>query len=149
MARGRQVVYSSSSSDDMDVSEEVEVSEEERSPSPQLVRGRPGEGTSRGAEASVFDSARFSTLRNQEWHEAHANLEFLFEMHVSPGVEIVYRISEASINLVGRQFSPCQFTTTLTWCTSSAATLIIKRATVVRWWSHGCVGDMLSCRGSA
>ena len=95
MARGKQVVYSSSGSDDSEVSKEVEVSEEERSPSPQPVSRQPGEGTSRSAAASVFDSAKFSTLRNQEWHEEHADLEFIFEMHVSPEVEMVYRISEA------------------------------------------------------
>ena len=79
----------------MEVSEEVEISEEERSPSPPPVSQRPGEGIFRSAEASIFDSAKFTNRRNQEWHEEHANLEFLFEMHVSPEVEMMYRISEA------------------------------------------------------
>ena len=65
-----------------------------RSPSPQPVRRRHGEGTSHSAETTIFDSAKFTNLRNQEWHEMQANLEFLFEMHVSSEVKMIYRISE-------------------------------------------------------
>ena len=79
----------------MAVCEDVEVSEEERSPSPQSVRGRLGKGTSRSAEATVFDSARFTTLRNQEWHEEYAIWSSFSEMHVSPEIETVYHLSEA------------------------------------------------------
>ena len=83
------MIYSSSSSNE----------KEETSPSPLPVIRQSGEGTSRRVERSVFDSARFNNRRNQEWHEEHANLEFLFEMHVSPEVEMVHRISEAFAQL--------------------------------------------------
>ena len=43
----------------------------------------------------VYDSARLSMLKNQDWHGARVNLEFLFEKHVSSEVETVYRLSEA------------------------------------------------------
>ena len=95
MARGKQVVYSSSSTDDIEVSEDVEVSEEERSFYPQLVRRLLGQVTSRSAKAIVFDSARFTTLRNQEWHEEYAIWSSFSEMHVSPEIETVYHLSEA------------------------------------------------------
>ncbi|XP_071927454.1 uncharacterized protein [Coffea arabica] len=85
MRRGSRVIYFSSSSKER----------EETSPSPLPVIRQSGEGTSRRVERSVFDSARFNNRRNQEWHEEHANLEFLFEMHISPKIEMVYRISEA------------------------------------------------------
>ena len=58
------------------------------------MRRQQWEGTSRIAHIAVFDSAKFTGLRNQEWHEAHANFEFLFEMHVSPEIEVVYYIKE-------------------------------------------------------
>ncbi|XP_071932873.1 uncharacterized protein [Coffea arabica] len=95
MPRGRRAILSSSSGDERVANEEMEVSEDENSPSPPPVRRQLGEGTSRGAGRSVFDSARFTNRRNQEWHEEHANLEFLFEMHVNPTVEMMYNISEA------------------------------------------------------
>ena len=98
MARGKQVVYSSSSSDDIEVSEDVEISEQERSPSPQPVRRQQGEGTSRSAKATIFDSAKFTNHRNQEWHKEHANLEFLFKMHVSPAIETIYIYRRCLIN---------------------------------------------------
>nr|XP_027109000.1 uncharacterized protein LOC113728837 [Coffea arabica] len=95
MAREKQVVYSFSSSDEMEVNEDIEKNEEERSHSPQSIRKQQRKGTSRSAETAIFDSAKFTSLRNQEWHEVHANLEFLFEMHVSSKIEVVYCISEA------------------------------------------------------
>nr|XP_027124165.1 MADS-box protein SVP-like [Coffea arabica] len=63
--KGKQVVYSSSSSDEIEMSEDIEKSEEEVSPLPHPVRRRQREGTSRSAEAAVFDSAKFTSLRNQ------------------------------------------------------------------------------------
>ena len=59
------------------------------------MRRQQGEGTSRSAKTTVFDSAKFISFWNQEWHEAHANLEFLWDMHVSAEIEMVYHISEA------------------------------------------------------
>ena len=99
IARGRQVVYSSLSSEEteeMENSEEVEETEEEAwspspPPAPQRHRGR----TARHTEPVIFDSARFFTQQHQEWYKAHANLEFLFEKHVSFEVETVFQISEA------------------------------------------------------
>ena len=54
-------------------SKEIEESEEERSllPQPMTRRG----STSHHSEADVYDSATFSTRRNQELHKKHANLE--------------------------------------------------------------------------
>ena len=78
-----------------EVSKDVEKSEEKRSPSPQSLRRRQREDTFRSAETAIIDSAKFTSLKNQEWHESHANLEFFFEMHVSPKIEVVYHISEA------------------------------------------------------
>ena len=43
----------------------------------------------------IFDSARFSTQQHQEWYKAYANLEFLFEKHVSSEVKTAFQISEA------------------------------------------------------
>ncbi|XP_027125024.1 uncharacterized protein [Coffea arabica] len=98
MGRKRQVVYSSSSSEEaeenLDISEEVEETEEvarSLSPAPdsRRLRGRTA------LQPQIFDSARFSTLQHQKWYEAHANLEFLFEKHVSTEVENAFQISEA------------------------------------------------------
>nr|XP_027083595.1 uncharacterized protein LOC113705889 [Coffea arabica] len=99
MPRGRRVIPSSSSSEEREANEEMKVSEEESSPSPPPVSRQSGEGTSHGAATTVFDSARFNNRRNKKWHEEHANLEFLFEMHVSPLVEMMYNISETFAQL--------------------------------------------------
>ncbi|XP_027166325.1 uncharacterized protein LOC113766318 [Coffea eugenioides] len=77
----------------LDPSDEGEETEEEArslspAPAPRRLRGR----TAR--EPQIFDSAKFSTLQHQEWYKAHANLEFLFEKHVSPEVETAFQISE-------------------------------------------------------
>ncbi|XP_071924688.1 uncharacterized protein [Coffea arabica] len=66
MPRGRRAVLSSSNSEEREVNEEMEVTEEENSPFPPPVNRQPGEGTSRGAGRSVFDGARFNNRRNQE-----------------------------------------------------------------------------------
>ena len=84
----------SEESEEMETSEEIEESEEERSLSPQPVMRCQRESTSRRSEADVYDSVRFSIRRNQEWHKTHANLEFIFEKHISLKIETVYHIFE-------------------------------------------------------
>ena len=54
MARRKQVVYSSFSSDEMEVSENIEESVEEMSSSPQSVRGLQGKGTFQSAEVTAL-----------------------------------------------------------------------------------------------
>ena len=55
--------------------------------------------TSSRAKADIYDSAKFSIQRNQEWHEPRANLEFIFEKHVGSEIETVYYIFEAFTQL--------------------------------------------------
>ena len=60
----QQVNYSSSSNDEMEVSEDIEESEEERLPSPQSMRRWQGEGIFHSTEITVFDSAKFTSCPN-------------------------------------------------------------------------------------
>ena len=51
-------------SEEMEMSEEIEESEEERFPLPQLVVRRQWESKSWCPETTIFDDARFTTLKN-------------------------------------------------------------------------------------
>ena len=97
--RGQRAIIRESSSfsksEEMEVTEKIEESEEERSLSPQLMVRHKWESTSRRSKTTIFDSARFATRKNQEWHEKYANLEFIFEKHIHPQIETTYHITEA------------------------------------------------------
>ena len=82
--RGRVIIHESSS--------EAEV---ERTPSPVPRQRRSQRGTSRQPPPPNYDIERFTFKDNQNWFEEREHMEFIYEMHIAPEIDVVYRSTEA------------------------------------------------------